>query len=48
MLIDFHSGEFPALHMTFLGKVMPKFSVITEMIIVIGNNSVHDERKQCG
>jgi hypothetical protein len=54
ILIDFHSGEFPALHVTFLGKVMPKFSVITEMIILInslvvtGNNGVHDERKRCG
>jgi hypothetical protein len=54
MLINFHSGEFPALHMTFLGKVMLKFSMITETIVLInslvvtGNNGVHDERKQCG
>jgi hypothetical protein len=54
MLIDFHSGEFPAIHMTFLGKVMLKFPVITEMIVLInslvvtGNNGVHDERKRCG
>jgi hypothetical protein len=54
MLINFHSGEFLALHMTFLGKVMPKFSVITEMIVLInslvvtGNNGVDDERKRCG
>jgi hypothetical protein len=54
MLINFHSGEFPALHMTFLGKVMPKFSAIIEMIILInslvvtGDNGVHDERKRCG
>jgi hypothetical protein len=54
MLIDFHSGEFLALHMTFLGKVMLKFSVITKTIILInslvvtGNNGVHDERKRCG
>jgi hypothetical protein len=54
MLIDFHSGKFLALHVTFLGKVMPKFSVITETIVLInslvvtGNNGVHDERKRCG
>jgi hypothetical protein len=54
MLINFHSGEFLALHMTFLGKVMPKFSVITETIVLInplvvkGNNGVHDEIKRCG
>jgi hypothetical protein len=54
MLIDFYSDEFLSLHMTFLGKVMPKFSVITEMIVlsnslvVTGNNGVHDERKRCG
>jgi hypothetical protein len=54
MLIDFHSGEFLALHMNFLGKAMPKFSVITETIVLInslvitGNNGVHDERKRCG
>jgi hypothetical protein len=49
MFINFHSGV--SLHMTFLGKVMPEFSLITETIIlinylvVIGNNGVHDERK---
>jgi hypothetical protein len=54
MLIDFHSGEFPALHVTFLGKVKPKKFVITETIVLInslvvtGNNGVHDERKRCG
>jgi hypothetical protein len=53
MLINFYFGEFLALHMTFLGKVVPKFSVITETIVlinslvVIGNNGVHDERKRC-
>jgi hypothetical protein len=54
MLINFHSGEFLALRMTFLGKVMPKFSVITEMIVLINslvvtdNNGVHDVRKRHG
>jgi hypothetical protein len=53
MLIDFHSGEFLTLYMTFLGKVIPKKFMITETIVlinslvVIGNNGVHDERKQC-
>jgi hypothetical protein len=51
MLVDFHFGEFLALHVTFLGKVMPKFSVTTETtvlinsLVVTGNNGVHDERK---
>jgi hypothetical protein len=51
MLINFHSGEFPALHVTFLGKGMPKKIVITETIVLInslvvtGDSGVHDERK---
>jgi hypothetical protein len=54
ILINFHSEKFLALDMTFLGKVMPKFSMISETIVLInslvvtGNNGVHDERKRHG